>query len=108
MSTTVKSHIPQFTVPVEKTKTESTAKQRDFWARAEFNRFGIVPMLLIFVVCISGIAAGLGAPGNAFQLSVVAFPTAVALSLVLAVAPMRAIVYSSAIAVFLDLLVMIF
>jgi hypothetical protein len=39
---------------------------------------------------------------------VVAFPTVITLALILAVSPMRMVMYASAIAVILDLLVLIF
>jgi hypothetical protein len=107
MSGTAKTHHPSFTVPVEKKQTATTTAQSEFWKMVEFNRFGIIPMLMVALVCISGIAAGFGAPGNPFQLSIVSVPTAVALSLVLAVAPMKWIVYSSAFAILLDIIILI-
>jgi hypothetical protein len=104
MATTIKTHPAQINLGE---KTRATKSHASFWKMIEFNRYGIIPMLLIFVVCLSGIAAGVGAPGSALQLSMVAFPTAIMLSLVLAVAPMRAIFFTAIIAVILDLLVLI-
>jgi len=88
----------------DKPKTSRTA----FWSRIEFSRFGIISMLVIIIGCIGGIAAAFGADGSVVQLAMVAFPTIISLALVLAVAPMRIILFMSALAIVLDLLVLIF
>lgn len=106
MSTATKTHQGEVSTHVEKVTT--TAPLSEFWKMMEFNRYGITPLLLIFVVCISGFAAGFGAPGDALQIGIVAFPTCIALALILAVAPMKAIIYTSVIAVILDLFILIF
>ena len=106
MSNTVHTHQGEISGRTEKLATTKT--QKDLWELAEFYRYGITPLLLIFMVCISGIAAGFGAPGDALQIAIVALPTCIALALVLAVAPMRTIIYTAAVAVFLDLFILIF
>ncbi len=78
------------------------------WESLEFNRFGIIAILVVILGCIGGMAASFGALDNLFKLSLIAFPTIIALALILAVSPMRVIVYVSAIALALDLLVFIF
>jgi|GEM_PF-1566771 len=80
----------------------------EFWNRVEAGRFAIIPMLLIITACIGGIAAAFGAAGSTFQLALTAFPTIISLALVLAVAPMKAILYLSAVSLLLDLLVVSF
>lgn len=81
-----------------------TSKLESFFQEAEFNRFGLISTSLILVGCLGGIAVGLGAVESAFTLSLVVFPTMTALSMVLGVAPMRLLIWSAAIAVVIDLI----
>jgi len=106
MSTTIKTHHGDFSAKSENLTT-SVAPLSDFWKMVEFNRYGITPLLLILMVCLSGIAAAFGAP-DALQIGIVAFPCCIALALVLAIAPMKAIIYTSVIAIILDLFILIF
>jgi len=87
---------------------KSKASQIAFWNKIEFSRFGIISMLVIIIGCIGGIAAAFGANGSIAQLAMVAFPTIISLALVLAVAPMRVILFVSSLAVILDPVVLIF
>jgi hypothetical protein len=104
METTVKSTSnPQ--VRTEKRIAQTSAL---FWERLEFSRFGIIALLVIVLGCVGGIAASFGATASVIGLALIAFPTIIALAFILAVAPMRIIVYASAIAIVLDLLVLIF
>jgi hypothetical protein len=72
----------------------------------DMNRYGIISMLLIVVGCLGGIAVGLGGINSAVQLAFLAFSTMGALSMILAVAPMKYIVYSSFLAILIDLVIM--
>jgi hypothetical protein len=78
-----------------------------FWEKLEFYRFGIIPMLLFIIGCLGGVAAAFGAQADIFKLALVAFPTIISLALVLAVSPMRAIFFASAIAFLFDAIVFI-
>lgn len=84
------------------------ATGEDFWNQAEFNRFGIMPLLLVIIGCVGGAAASFGGHGDAIRLSIAAFPTVIALSAMLAMAPMRTIVTTSVIAIIIDLLLLAF
>lgn len=75
---------------------------------AEEARFGIIPLLITIVACAGGFAAAFGAHYEPIRLSMVVFPTMAVLTLILAVAPMRAILYASVIAVIMDVLVLAF
>ena len=79
-----------------------------FWEKVEFSRFGIISMLIIIIGCVGGFAASFGADGDILKLALIAFPTIISLAFVLAVAPMRVILYSSIIAIILDLIVLVF
>ncbi len=91
-------------------KSETATKKHlsTFWENAEFNRFGIICMVILIIGCVGGFAASFGANGDTLKLSLIAFPTIISLALVLAVAPMKAIIYLSSVAVILDILVLIF
>ncbi|MFL5754094.1 MAG: hypothetical protein ACJ76F_11850 [Bacteroidia bacterium] len=86
----------------KKEKTVST-----IWQKAESSRFAIIPILLTVLGCIGGVAAAFGAHGDPFRLSLVAFPTIISLALMLAVAPMRLIIYLSTLAIVLDLVALV-
>ncbi len=85
----------------------TTTHTSGFWNTMEFNRFGIIPILLLIIGCIGGIAAGFGAFGNMLTLSLIVFPTIICLALILAVAPMRAIMFSVGIALLCDVLALV-
>ncbi|MEN9399745.1 MAG: hypothetical protein RL632_846 [Bacteroidota bacterium] len=70
--------------------------------KAEFNRFGIICVVLTIVGCLGGIAVGLGAIEHYFTLTLVVVPTMATLSLLIAVAPMRSILFAGAISLIVD------
>ncbi|HIP36752.1 MAG TPA: hypothetical protein EYG85_07840 [Crocinitomix sp.] len=71
------------------------------------NRYGIISMLLLVVGILAGIAVGAGAIHSTVQLAFLAVSTMAALSMILAVAPMKYIVYSSLIAVVIDIILIL-
>lgn len=75
---------------------------------AEFNRFGIISMVLLIVGCLGGITVGMGAIEYIWSLVLVIIPTMTALSLVLALAPMRYIVYATAASVLIDIILLVY
>lgn len=109
MDTTIKSYQNNVSANTNtKTKTKTANSPTNFWSGIEFNRFGIIPLLLVFMTCMGGIAVAYGAESDTLKLSMVVFPTIISLALVLAVAPMRLIIWASSIAFILDLLVFAF
>ncbi|MBI3518253.1 MAG: hypothetical protein HY062_02705 [Bacteroidetes bacterium] len=100
------------TIKTNQSKHVTTTKQKNavspFWDALEFRRFGIISMLVVVLGCVGGMAASFGAGADALKLGLIALPTIISLALILAVAPMRAIVYSAAIAFVLDLIVLVF
>ena len=88
--------------------TEQLNKSNNTLESAEFNRFGIISMLLLIVGCLGGIAVGLGAVENVVTLTMVVVPTMVTLSLLLAVSPMKYILTSAAIATVIDILFILY
>ena len=108
METTVKSNQASSSMKVEKTHTSTSTTMSPFWESMEFNRYGIIAMLVVIIGCVGGFAAGFGAKDDAIKIGMLAFPTAVSLALILAVAPMRTIIFTTAIAVVLDIIILIF
>jgi hypothetical protein len=76
--------------------------------KAEFNRFGIICVVLTIVGCLGGIAVGLGAIEYYLTLTLVVVPTMATLSLLIAVAPMRSILIAGSISFIIDLLMILY
>lgn len=95
----------------EQTKTKSESKsilQSKLWEQAESARFAVSPLILLVMSIMAGIAAAFGIVDSTFQLILVVFPSAITLALILSLAPMKAIIYCSAVAVLIDILVILF
>jgi len=94
---------------MESKKTELTGLKfiDNIFFDHDINRYGIISMLLLVVGILGGIAVGLGGINSTIQLVLLAFSTMAALSMILAVAPMKYIVYSSIIAVSIDLILIV-
>ncbi len=74
----------------------------------EFNRFGLISMILLIVGCLGGLTVGAGAVKEVWSLILIVIPTMVTLSLLIAVAPMKQIVTAGIIAVTIDILMLIY
>ncbi len=70
----------------------------------EDNRYGWISIVILIVGCLGGMTVGLGAIGSTFALISIVVPTMLTLSLLLAVAPMRWIAYSSIACTCIDLI----
>lgn len=90
---------------------EANSIENSFWHRKindlEMNRFGVISIVILIVGCLGGIAVGLGAINSLWQLIAVVIPTMLTLSLLLAVAPLKHILNVMAIAVFIDIVIII-
>jgi hypothetical protein len=71
---------------------------------SEYNRFGLIPILILLVVCLGGITVGMGAIQDTWALILVVLPTMLTLSLLLAVSPMKWIYKATSITIVIDLL----
>ncbi|NBP28319.1 MAG: hypothetical protein EBV23_01875 [Flavobacteriia bacterium] len=74
----------------------------------EFNRIGVVAMMILVVGCLGGLAMGLGAVQSTATLIVVVIPTMITLCLLLAVAPMRWIYAAGIWALSTDLILILY
>ncbi len=90
----------------EKTKSIKLA-YADFWQKAEFNRFGIIAMVLIVVTGLGGIAGAFAIQKSALLLALVALPTMATEVFILAVLPMRIITITALISAIISLAVII-
>jgi hypothetical protein len=75
---------------------------------SEFNRFGLISIILLIVGCFGGIAVGLGAINYVSTLVLVVVPTMTTLSLLLAVAPMKWIWRGAVVSVSIDVLLILY
>lgn len=75
---------------------------------SEFNRFGLICVVLLIVGCLGGGAVGLGAINSVVALSMVVVPTMATLSLLLAVSPMKSILAAGTVAVVIDLFLIVY
>lgn len=75
---------------------------------SEFNRFGLICVILTVVGCLGGVAVGMGAVNYTITLIGVVVPTMMTLSLLIAVAPMRYILTVATISVVIDLILIAF
>ena len=75
---------------------------------SEFNRFGLICVILTLVGCLGGLTVGFGAIQYTATLIAVVVPTMLTLSLLIAVAPMRYIYYSAAASIAIDVALMIY
>ncbi len=91
------------------TKSETThATPSNFWQLMEFSRYGVIALILVVIGCMGGFAASYGAQDNAYKIALIVFPTILSLAFILAVMPMRLIVWASSIAVLIDIALLIF
>lgn len=75
---------------------------------ANLNRYGIMAILMLVVGCLGGVAVGTGGLNSTIQLFMLAFSTMFSLSMMLAVAPMKWIIYSGILAIVIDLIIIAF
>lgn len=75
---------------------------------SEFNRFGLICVILTVVGCLGGVAVGLGAVNYTITLIAVVVPTMMTLSLLIAVSPMRYILTVATISVLIDVILIAF
>ena len=85
----------------------STPVQTSFWKNLESNRFAIIPILLVVTGCLGALSASFGAEGSITKLAIVAFPTSIATSLIIGLAPMKVALYASALAIVVDLIFLV-
>jgi hypothetical protein len=75
---------------------------------SEYNRFGLIPILILLVGCLGGITVGMGAIKDTWALILVVLPTMLTLSLLLAVSPMKWIYKATGFTLVIDLLLIIY
>ncbi|MEO9533669.1 MAG: hypothetical protein ABJG68_01620 [Crocinitomicaceae bacterium] len=94
------------------TKTERKSKDSTISAalgsdKIEYNRFGISAIVLLFVVCFSGVTVGVGGMDSALEVGIIVAPTMAVLTTVIAVQPMKYVLGFAAISVLVNLVICI-
>lgn len=92
-------------------KTEKTTVNQSGYSKlvelADTNRHGVIAMLLLVIGCLGGITVGMGGIAYDFALLPVIASTMLALSMILAVAPMKYVLGTSIAAAIIDITVLI-
>jgi hypothetical protein len=83
---------------------ETQTNSQPFIESLEFNRFGIISIVLLIVGCLGGLTVGFDTVNEVWSLTLIVIPTMVTLSLLIAVAPMKYIMTSAITAIVIDLL----
>ena len=78
-----------------------------FWEEMEFSRFGLTPILLISVVCLSSVAMAFGAGSFDLRLILTAGLSMTFLVSILALLPMKWIFKIAAITVLIDVVLLV-
>jgi len=86
----------------------TSIKMKELLENAEFNRFGIISIVLTLVGCLGGIAVGMGAIKYYMTLTLVVVPTMATLSLLIAVAPMRSIIIAGTLSLLVDVIMILY
>ena len=79
-----------------------TLNWANIWKMAEYNRYGIISMLLLLIGCLGGAAAAFSHDLQMVALAGISFSSMTVLTLVMAVQPMKWIVKASAVALAID------
>ena len=87
---------------------QNSGIETDFTKAIEFNRFGLISMIILVIGCLGGITVGFGAINYTVTLVMVVIPTMTTLSLLLAVAPMRWIVISGLSSIAIDVILLVY
>jgi len=85
----------------------SKLNSESFWEEMEFSRFGLTPILLISVVCLSSVAMAFGAGSFDLRLILTAGLSMSFLVTILALLPMKWIFKIAAVTVVVDLILLI-
>ncbi len=80
----------------------------NLWQKMEYNRFGIIGMLMMVVTIVGGIAVAYALDKTMYHFTIAALPAMMVEVLILAIASMRSIVIASIISCLVSLLVIIF
>ena len=96
---------------VSKVKVSHSNPAKGLWAKMfgniEFNRVGLSAISLLFVGIMGGTAVGIGGMDSVLEIAVLIFPTMAVLTTIIAVQPMKLILGLSALAVVLDIIVIV-
>lgn len=73
----------------------------------EFNRYALIALVILLVVCTASIAVGVGSMTNPVEVAFLIFPCVFTVSFILAVAPMKLIMYSATVSLIISITLII-
>lgn len=73
----------------------------------EFNRYGIYAIALLLIGILGGIPVGLGAMTSSLSIAILIIPTMASLTMILAVAPMRLLLWTVLVTCIIDFIMII-
>ena len=94
-----------FTSEKSKVQDSSTSTLGLDLKKIEFNRFGLSAIILLSIVCFSGVAIGLGGMVSPFEVGIIVAPTMAVLVSVIAVQPMKYVIGFSLISALVNLVI---
>ena len=104
METTILSQKYSKNVAVAEAKTATANKLNEFWSNLEYNRFGLVPVLIVVVACIGGIAGAFAIQMSPIRLATVVLSTGLTEAFILGMLPMRTIFITAVISVLISMI----
>ena len=87
-------------------KSETRVLETDArWKTAEFNRYGLVPIILVIVVGIGAVCAATVLHESAVKLALITISASFVQAMIIAVMPMRVITIAAAVSVIFNLVI---
>ncbi len=83
---------------------DNTIANSKFWEQLEEGRFALVPMILLFVVCIGSICAATVLTESTLRFAIVVFSTSLVQASIIAVLPVRIISYAAIVSMILNII----
>ena len=90
-----------------KAKAVSVSKLDEFWSTLEYNRFGMVPVLIVVVACLGGIAAAFAIQVSPIRLATVVLSTGMTEAFILGMLPMRTVMITAVVSLVISALAII-
>lgn len=96
----------QSTKTMEMSNTNNKGVISRIMKYAEFNKFGVMSMMLLFMGCLSGITVGLVGFSNDIALISIIIPTMTTLAFILSLQPIKNVLIAGLITAIIDILLL--
>lgn len=109
MQNPIESYLQEASVAAWAKDQKSTIEGTEFGRMfSEISRFGVIVGVILILGCLGGVAVALGALANTAHLVLLIVPMMFSLSMLLAVAPMKWIVWPAIITLIIDISLIIY